>query len=196
MAFTLDTDMHDELKEILEELKYIDTDWILSQPIPEDALYVYDGENNILGLIAMVLDKRLRKYYKNEKTVSWMVYDSRVWRETHTDFARSVFVEATKRVATYCNSMIKRIERESEISEEAAVQSVLAEDETLSGDDLRLRIREIMFGERGTLSGETVIVSFHTSKRKSWRQMVDSMLHCSVGSLMIYLCVSLSSLTN
>ena len=98
MAVKMDASVLDELQEILEELKYIDTDWILIQPIPEDALYTYEGEDDVLGLVSTVLNRRLRKFYKSEKTISWMVYDSRCWRETHTDMARSIFLEGVKRV--------------------------------------------------------------------------------------------------
>ena len=45
--------------------------------------------------------------------------------------------------------MVKQIERESEITESAAAQLALSSDETLAGDELRTKIREIMYGDKG-----------------------------------------------
>ena len=144
----MDNFAHDELQEILEEMKYVDLDWIQMQEVNEDLIYSYTGEDNILLLIASVLGRRLRKFYKGEK-IAWMVYDGRVWRETHTDYARSTFLEATKRVATYCNSVVKRIERDAVMTEQDAAIMVAQQFEELTGDDLRDKIREYRFGERG-----------------------------------------------
>ena len=144
----IDNFAQDELQEILEEMKYVDLDWIQMQEVNEDLIYSYSGEDNILLLISSVLARRLRKYYKGEK-IAWMIYDGRVWRETHTDYARSTFLEATKRVATYCNSVVKRIERDAVMTEQDAAITVAQQFEELTGDALRDKIREYRFGERG-----------------------------------------------
>lgn len=145
----MELSLTEELQELLEEMKIVDLDWIQLQDVNEDLIYAYSGEDNILLLINSVLDRRLRKYYEGKKQVSWMIYDGRVWRESHLDYARSAFLEATKRVASYCNSVIKRIEREATVNEQDAAVIVAQQYEELTGDDLRDKIREYRFGERG-----------------------------------------------